>query len=75
MRVALDPRVFARVEALHARRDALGLAEDQARLLERTHLGFIRSGAALDEAAKARMTEISARLAALHTQFGQNVLP
>ena len=74
MRVALDPQVFARVRALYARRDELGLAEDQARLLERTHLGFIRSGAALDEAAKARMTEISARLAVLHTQFGQNVL-
>jgi len=74
MRVALDPAVFARVAALHARRDALGLEEDQMRLLERTHLGFIRSGAALDAGAKARMTAISERLAVLHTQFGQNVL-
>jgi len=74
MRVALDPHVFARVRALHEHREGLGLEEDQKRLLERTHLGFIRSGAALDDAAKARMTAISERLAVLHTQFGQNVL-
>ena len=74
MRVSLDPALLARVEALHRQRDALGLEEDQMRLLERTHLGFIRSGAALDDQAKARMTAISTRLAELHTQFGQNVL-
>ncbi len=74
MKVALDPALFQRVDGLHARRHELGLAEDQMRLLERTHLNAVRSGAALDPAAKARMTEISERLAVLHTQFGQNVL-
>jgi peptidyl-dipeptidase Dcp len=74
MRVALDAAVFQRVAALHARRDNLGLDEDQRRLLERTHLGFIRSGAALPPAEQARMTAISERLASLHTAFGQNVL-
>ncbi|WP_175562607.1 M3 family metallopeptidase [Muricoccus roseus] len=74
MRVSLDPAVFARVDALHRRRGGLGLAEDQLRVLDRTHLGFIRSGAALDAVAKARMTEISERLALLHTRFGQNVV-
>ncbi|MFC7736479.1 M3 family metallopeptidase [Roseomonas sp. GCM10028921] len=74
MRVSLDPAVFARVDALYRQREVLGLEEDQMRLLERTHLGFIRSGAALDEASRARMTEISERLAALHTAFGQNVV-
>ncbi len=74
MRVALDPALFRRVDALHAERDGLGLAEDQRRLLERAHLGFVRAGAALDDAGKRRMTEISERLATLHTAFGQNVL-
>jgi peptidyl-dipeptidase Dcp len=74
MRVSLDPALFARVAALHAQRDALGLEEDGLRLLDRTHLGFIRSGAALDAAGRARMAAISERLAVLHTQFGQNVL-
>ncbi|WP_428374499.1 M3 family metallopeptidase [Lichenicoccus sp.] len=74
MRVSLDPALFARVAALHAARDALALATDQRRLLDRVHLGFVRSGAALDAAGRARMTAISERLAVLHTQFGQNVL-
>ena len=74
MKVALDPALFARVAALHDQSETLGLAEDQKRLLDRTYLGFVRSGAALDEAGRARMTAISERLAALHTAFGQNVL-
>ena len=74
MKVSLDPALFARVSALHAARDDLGLDIDQRRLLDRVHLGFVRSGAALDEAGRARMTAISERLAVLHTQFGQNVL-
>ena len=74
MQVSLDPAVFQRVDHLFAQRHALGLADDQMRLLERTHLGFVRSGAALAPAAKARMTAIAERLAVLHTAFGQNVL-
>lgn len=73
-RVALDAGVFARVAALFRMREVLGLEQDQMRLLERTHLRFVRSGAALGGAAKQRLTAISARLAALHTAFGQNVL-
>jgi len=74
MRVSLDPALFQRIDSLHARRETLGLAEDQMRLLERTHLNRIRSGAALGPDEQARMTAISERLAVLHTQFGQNVL-
>ena len=74
MRVSLDPALFRRIDALHERREALGLAEDQLRLLARMHLNLVRSGAALGEAERARMTEISERLAVLHTAFGQNVL-
>jgi peptidyl-dipeptidase Dcp len=74
MQVALNPALFERVDTVFRQRHSLGLAEDQMRLLERRHLRFIRSGAALGPAEKARMSEISERLAVLHTQFGQNVL-
>jgi len=74
MEMALNPAVFARVADLHARRQALGLEPDQMRLLERLHMGLVRAGAALDEISRARLTEISTRLATLHTSFGQNVL-
>jgi peptidyl-dipeptidase Dcp len=74
MRIALDPDLFRRIGELHARRETLGLAEDQLRLLERRHLDLVRSGARLGPAEKARMAAISSRLATLQTLFGQNVL-
>ena len=73
-RISLDPALFARIDALFRQRDHLGLAPEALRLLERRHLGFVRAGAALDGAAKARMAEIAERLAVLHTAFGQNVV-
>jgi peptidyl-dipeptidase Dcp len=73
-RIMLDPSLFARIDTLWQGRDRLGLAPDQLRLLDRHHLNFVRAGALLDPAQKARMAEISERLASLHTLFGQNVL-
>ena len=74
MRIQLNASLFRRVAALHAKRQTLGFAEDQMRLLERYHLDFVRSGALLGEAERARMSALSERLATLHTLFGQNVL-
>jgi peptidyl-dipeptidase Dcp len=74
MRIQLNAALFGRVAELHAKRERLGLAEDQMRLLERYHLDFVRSGALLGDAERARMSAISERLATLHTLFGQNVL-
>jgi peptidyl-dipeptidase Dcp len=66
--------LFARVEALKANEALLGLDEEQARVLERYHLNFTRTGAGLAADRKARLAEISERLASLGAQFGQNVL-
>jgi peptidyl-dipeptidase Dcp len=74
MRIALDPDLFARIDALHRERDRIGLSPEQHRLLERHHLRFVRNGARLEPAQKVRMSAISERLATLHTLFGQNVL-
>ncbi len=74
MRVALDPGLFARIDALYQKRAALALRPEQRRVLERHHLRLVRSGARLDPEQKARMSAISQRLATLHTRFGQNVL-
>ena len=72
--IALDPDLFARIDALYRQRATLGLAPDQLRLLERHHLRFVRAGALLGPAEKTRMAEITTRMASLHTHFGQNVL-
>jgi len=73
-KILLDEGLFARIADLHARRDTLGLAADQLRLLERHHLRLVRSGALLGPEQKTRMAAIAERLAVLHTLFGQNVL-
>jgi peptidyl-dipeptidase Dcp len=72
--VFMHAGLFARVDALHAQRDTLPLTSEQRRLLERTHLDFVRSGAKLPPEAQARYAKVMERLAEATTQFGQNVL-
>ena len=72
--VYTDRVLFARVDALHARRADLGLSPEQRRLLERTHLDFVRSGAQLPEGPCQRYAAIMEQLAQLTTRFAQNVL-
>ncbi|MDH4052660.1 MAG: M3 family metallopeptidase [Rubrivivax sp.] len=72
--VYMDPALFARVDALHEQRAALGLTPEQRRLLERVHLDFLRAGARLQGPARQRYAQVMEELAALTTQFGQNVL-
>ena len=72
--IYMDEKIFARVDALFGQRETLGLDDQAMRLLELTHLDFVRRGAALDEASRERMKEINARLSELTTVFGQNLL-
>ncbi|MGB3554357.1 MAG: M3 family metallopeptidase [Jannaschia sp.] len=66
--------LFARIEDLWDRRDALDLTEEQARVLMLTRRGFVRSGAALTGEEAERLTAVKSRLATLGTRFGQNLL-
>ncbi|HET6376607.1 MAG TPA: M3 family metallopeptidase, partial [Methylocella sp.] len=72
--IHLNGDLFRRIQALEAQRGTLGLNAEQARVLERYHTAFVRAGAGCPAAAKARLAEISERLAALGTRFAQNVL-
>ena len=72
--VFMHAGLFKRVDALHAQRESLALTPEQLRLLERTHLDFVRSGAKLAPEAQARYAQVMERLAELTTQFAQNVL-
>ncbi len=69
----LDRRIFARVEAVHAGRDALADPE-QRRLVERYHTDFVRAGAALDDDGAARLRELNAELSTLTTRFQNDLL-
>ena len=73
-KIRLNPALFRRIDALWRGRETLGLAPEQARVLERYHTSFRRAGAALDADAKKRLGEIVERLAGLGTTFSQHVL-
>jgi peptidyl-dipeptidase Dcp len=66
--------LFARIEDLWQRRDALGLNDEQARLLMLTRRSFVRAGAQLEGEQAERLREIKARLSLLGTEFTQNLL-
>ena len=78
--ICFDPRLFERVKTVYdyyhnehkEEYDALDI-EDR-RLLDDTYEGLVRSGAALDDAKKARLTEISNEMSLLDLKFSQNKL-
>lgn len=65
-----DSALFERVNAVPAD----GLDEESARLLAEYRRLFIRAGAALDDAGKARMRELNTRLSELGTTYSQRLL-
>ena len=72
--IFLNPKLFARVQALYDQRDKLGLDPESAYLLERYYKDFVRAGAKLSDAEKEKLKKINGELAKLQTDFEQNVL-
>jgi len=72
--ISLNPKLFARVQALYDKRADLGLDAEGVRLVERYYDDFVRAGAKLSDADKTHLKEINAELAKLGTDFSQNVL-
>ncbi len=72
--ILLDPLLFARVDAVYQQRASLKLDPESQQLLERAHLGFVRAGAKLSDADKARLRQLNEQIASLTTKFQQNVL-
>ncbi|WP_394622330.1 M3 family metallopeptidase (plasmid) [Lentzea sp. JNUCC 0626] len=61
----LDPRLYARVAAVHARRAELDLDQEDTALLDRVHRRFVRVGAHLDDGARDRLRTLTAHEAEL----------
>jgi peptidyl-dipeptidase Dcp len=72
--IYMNEALFARVDALFQARAELPLSDEQRRVLERTHMLFVRAGARLGLEQKQELAKIGERLAVLATQFGQNLL-
>jgi peptidyl-dipeptidase Dcp len=72
--INLDPKLFARVNTLYQNRASLNLDPESAQLLDRYYKQFVRAGAKLSDADKAKLKQYNTDLANLTTQFQQNVL-
>jgi len=73
-RIRLNAKLYKRVQALYDKRAGLKLDAESRYLLERYHTDFVRAGARLSAADKEKLKAYNARIAALQTQFSQNVL-
>lgn len=70
----MNPKLFARVKAVWEKRNSSGLDAEQIRLVDEMYKEFVRGGANLDEAGKARLRAINAELSTLSVRFSQNLL-
>ena len=73
-KISLNEGLFNRVDAIWQNRENLDLTSEQAKLLNDTRKGFVRSGALLTEVQKERISEINSKISGLSTSFGQNLL-
>ena len=72
-KIYLNKELFEKIQQVYNNKGLLTNEEDLM-LLEKTHQGFIRSGAQLNEDEKEKYRELSMKLAQLSLQFGENVL-
>ncbi|MEM7290995.1 MAG: M3 family metallopeptidase, partial [Pseudomonadota bacterium] len=72
--IMLNEALFTRVDALFETQNSMALTPEQKRVLERYHASFVRSGARLEGEERAKISNITQKLATLGTRFSQNVL-
>jgi peptidyl-dipeptidase Dcp len=73
-KIRLNEKLYKRIQALYDKRDKLHLDAESKYLLQRYHTDFVRAGAKLSAADKTKLKAYNAKIAALQTQFSQNVL-
>ena len=72
--IHLDPKLFARVKAIHEQRAAAGLTPEQVVLVERTWDNFVRAGAELDAEKQAELRRLNSEESSLTTAFSNKLL-
>ncbi len=73
-KITQNQPLFKRIETVYNSPEKAKLTPEQQRLTWLYYNNFVRAGARLDAAAKARLSEINQELAGLFTKFNQNVL-
>lgn len=69
-----NKKLFTRIETLYNSKESKKLTSEQQRLIWLYYTNFVRQGAKLNEADKAKVAAINKELASLYTRFSQNLL-
>jgi peptidyl-dipeptidase Dcp len=72
--IYLNAKLYARLKTLYDKRESLGLDPESRYLLQRDRLNFVRAGAELNDADKAKLRALNEEEAKLTTQFAQFLL-
>ena len=72
--IYLDGKLFERVKKIYDARAEAGLDAEQKQLVERYYRNFVRAGALLPEADKARLRELNKEESTLTTEFSNKLL-
>ena len=72
--ISLNQQLFEKIKAVYNQKNNLNLTPEQATLLEKMYLKFVRSGANLSDTEKEKYREITKELSQLGLKFGENVL-
>ncbi len=73
-KIVQNEKLFKRIETVLNSVEFKDLSPEQKRLVNLTHIRFVKSGAKLSAAKKAKLAKINQRLSVLSTKFGQNLL-
>jgi peptidyl-dipeptidase Dcp len=72
--IYLDSKLFARISAVYAKRDAAGIDAEQKRLIEVTYDEFVHAGANLSPADKERLKKMNSEESTLSDTFIKKLL-
>ncbi|WP_201312815.1 peptidyl-dipeptidase Dcp [Dyella sp. EPa41] len=72
--IVLNDKLFKRIETIYEQRDSLKLDPESKRLVEVTYKNFVRGGAKLSDADKAKLKDLNKEESGLRTQFTRKLL-
>ncbi len=72
--IRMNQGLFERIQAVYEQRNEMGLDLEQMRVVEKYYRDFERSGSALPEEKRQRLSELSQRMSMVSLQLGENQL-
>ena len=72
--IVMNDKLFKRIETVYNQRDSLKLDPESKRLVEVTYKNFVRGGAKLSDADKAKLKDLNKEESTLSTQFTNKLL-